>query len=282
MNVTYKRWAGLGLGAALAGSALTACSPAEPADTSAAPAAEAAPTPTPVAETSEAPAPADMAQGGEGEGGVSIASAAYDPVVYGSAIAIAKAHIIAARDAFAEGEHEAAAEMFAHPVSEVLADMGPVFEAQGVEDFNMLLVNASGAVFEGETAEQITARADEILAALDAANEKAPDDGSTDAEVAAGVVADQVERAAHMYRLASESEHYEPYLDGYGFYRAAEAEFASEEAAIQAANPDAAAAIREALGLLSAAYPTALRPDVMDADQSALAVASANVILTAN
>lgn len=275
MDVTYKRWAGLGLGAALATTALTACSPAEPAATPDAPAAESASAPAPAAETHE-----PASQGGEGEGGVSIAAAAYDPIIYGSAIAIAKAHVIAARDAFAEGEHEAAAEMFAHPVSEVLADMAPIFEAQGVADFNMLLINASGAVFEGESADQIGARADEILATLDAAGDKAPDDGSSEATVAAGVIADQIERASYMYRNAAASEYYEPYLDGYGFYRTAELEFMASEDVIAAENPEATEAIRAALALLAAAYPTATRPETLDADQSTLTVAASNVILT--
>ena len=275
MNVTYKRWAGLGLGAALATTtALTACSPTEPESAPETAVAPAVPAPAPV-ESAE-PAPVS----GEGEGGVPIEEAVHDPVVYGTAIAVAKAHVLAARDAFAEGEHEAAAEMFAHPVSEVLADMAPVFEARGVEDFNMLLINASGAVYEGETADEIAARTDEILATLEAANDKAPDDGSTPAEIATGVVADMIDRATAMYRMASESEYYEPYLDGYGFYETAKLEFEAAEAEIEAANADGAAAIREALALLGAAYPTALRPEVLDADQSALTVAASNVALT--
>lgn len=275
MNVTYKRWAGLGLGAALATTtALTACSSPEP--ESAPEAAEAPEVPATAPIESADPAPVS----GEGEGGVPIEEAVHDPVVYGIAIGVAKAHVLAARDAFAEGEHEAAAEMFAHPVSEVLADMAPVFEARGVEDFNMLLINASGAVFEGETAEQIAARTEEILTTLEAANAKAPDDGSTPAEVTTGVVADMIDRATSMYRLASESEYYEPYLDGYGFYQTAKLEFETSEAEIEASNADGAAAIREALTLLGAAYPTALRPDILDADQSALTVAASNVALT--
>ena len=67
--------------------------------------------------------------GGEGEGGVAVADAFTSPVIYNSALAIAAAHVYAARDAHAAGQHEAAAEMFAHPVSEVLLDMEPVFEA---------------------------------------------------------------------------------------------------------------------------------------------------------
>ena len=94
------------------------------------------------------------------------------------------------------------------------------------------------------------------------------------------MVADMIDRATAMYRMASESEYYEPYLDGYGFYETAKLEFEAAEAEIEAANADGAAAIREALALLGAAYPTALRPEVLDADQSALTVAASNVALT--
>ncbi|MEO0466548.1 MAG: hypothetical protein AAF216_08375 [Pseudomonadota bacterium] len=94
-------------------------------------------------------------QVGEGERGVSIAAAVTDPVVFQSALAITEAHIIAAPDAFAEGETGAASEMFPHPVSEVLANMAPVFKSRGVADFNDLLAEASAAVFEGWDEDQI-------------------------------------------------------------------------------------------------------------------------------
>ncbi|MEL6687015.1 MAG: hypothetical protein AAFP97_05285 [Pseudomonadota bacterium] len=92
-------------------------------------------------------------EGGEGEGGVSIDQAVTDPIVFLSALAITEAHIIAARDAHAAGKKNAAAEMFAHRVSEVLADIEPIFQARGVDEFNDLLLNASSAIFEGETSE---------------------------------------------------------------------------------------------------------------------------------
>jgi len=44
-------------------------------------------------------------------------------------------------------------------------------------------------------------------------------------------------------------------------------------------NPDAATAIRGALTLLGQAYPSAKRPDTLDADVSALTVAASEVFL---
>ena len=96
MTIRLKLWTGLGLGVALASGGLAACAPSGPSD----------PSPSrsqPVAETDSSPELADLAEvvmgegeGGEGEGGVNFAAAASDPVVYGSALAIAGAHALAA------------------------------------------------------------------------------------------------------------------------------------------------------------------------------------------
>lgn len=269
MASEIKTWTRLGLSTAVSVSALAAgCAPAEDV------AVEVA-NPTPVA---AAPA----GEGGEGEGGVSIDQAATDPVVFLSALAITEAHIIAARDAHAAGRTDAAAEMFAHPVSEVLADIEPIFRARGVDDFNDLLLNASSAIFDGETTEQIAARSDEIIAALRQAAEKAPDDGRSAAAVQAGVVADQIDRAADMYAIAQESDQYEPYLDGYGFYKAALTLYEADQAAIVEALPLAASQMKMAFTMLETAYPTALRPDDLSTSAGALKAVASQVKLRLN
>ena len=218
-------------------------------------------------------------EGGEGEGGVSISAANTDPVVYNAALAITEAHIIAARDAHALGKTDAAAEMFAHPVSEVLFDMEEVFVARGVEDFSDMLTEASLAVINGADADEVATKSDAIIATLRAAAEKAPDNGQTVTEIGAGVAADQIERAADMYRVAAGDEAYAPYLDGYGFYKAGEAAFEQVSADLATSDPESATAITAALALLSEAYPSAVRPDSLDADTAALTVAASNVVL---
>ena len=232
MKTETKRWTHLGLGAALAGSTLLAAcgqgsTPAPSETATPAPeleteAPEAAETSTPDMDDSAAMDVAPQ-ESGEGEGGVAIEQAGTDPIVFTSALAITEAHIVAARDAFLAGETQAAAEMFAHPVSEVLFDVGPYLQERGVENFDDLLTNASIAVFDGADGDEITERTAEIIETLRAAEEKAPDNGMSDARVAAGVVADQIDRAAYMYTLIAETDEYEPYLDGYGFYKAAQA-----------------------------------------------------------
>ena len=224
-----------------------------------------------------APAPAAS---GEGEGGVDIAAAASDPVVFLSALAIAEAHVLAARDAYAAGRMEEAAGMFAHPVSEVLADMEGALTARGVAPVNALFIEASEGALGEETPDRISARTDAIVAALVEAAKKAPDDGKSAGQVAAGVVSDQIDRAVDMYRLASASGDYGNYLDGYGFFKAAESVFERGRAAIAADAPEAAATIEAALAALAGAYPDASPRAVIDGDVAALSAASSRVMLS--
>ena len=272
MTTTMKRWTQLGLGVALATGTLAACGSPDPtADT---PEAElTAPTPPPQAAETAA------MEAGEGEGGVVFSQAVSDPVVFLSILAITEAHIIAARDAHALGENEAAAEMFAHPVSEVLFESQSVFEQRGVADFSDLLIETSSAILFGEPPERISERADEIIAALRDAAQKAPTTNASAASIAAGVAVDQIERAADMYRIASESEAYEPYLDGYGFYKAGEAVFLRSADAIATEDQTAASAIKDALAKLEDAYPSAVRPETLAMDLATLTVAASNAVL---
>lgn len=272
MEIRMKRWAQLGLGAAVVAGTLAGCAPA--AEQAAEPAAV-----TDAAAPADAPEDVAAAAAGEGEGGISIELAATDSVVYHTALAVAEAHVLAARDAYAAGEKDAAAEMFAHPVSEVLFDLQPVLEARGVADFSDMFSAASAGAFADESVEQINQRAADIIATLKAAAAKAPDDGRSAAAISAAVVADQAERAVNMYRGAAASGQYEPYLDGYGFYKTAEDVLATSGAAIEAADAEAAAALREVLALLAAAYPSAGRQETLGADQSALTVAASKALL---
>ncbi len=281
MSITYRRWSGLGLGAALAGGAfLSGCgenTPATPEVQAPGPAADIA-APGAVGEMGEG----EGGEGGEGEGGeggVNVALAGSDPVEYLSALAITRAHAIAARDAYAIGNTQAAGEMFAHPVSEVLIAMEPVFEARGVAPFDSLLSEASAAVFDGESVEEVNARTNKIFQALDAAATKAPGSEMSAGRIAAGLVADQTSRAIDLYRGAEQSGAYEPYLDGYGYYLTAQMLFDRQEAAIREAAPDAADAMVEAFGLLETAFPTAAQPESLKGDASAMAVADSQIQL---
>ncbi|MET4130982.1 hypothetical protein ABIE62_000090 [Porphyrobacter sp. MBR-155] len=275
MKSTLKIWTQLGLGTALAGGVLSACSDEAGGEGSG---GEGAGT--------QAVAPGDSAAtigggtaGGEGEGGVAVADAGHDPITYGIALAVTEAHVVAARDAYAAGEKQAAAEMFAHPAAEVLVEMDPVFAQLGVADFKQLLTDASIAAYDGKSAAEVNKRYDAIIAALRGAATKAPDNGASEAAVTAGVIADQIERASAMYRISASDDRFEPYLDGYGFAKVAETAFAASGAAIKADNPALHARITEALAVLTQAYPTATRPDALALNPGALSAASSKVLL---
>ncbi|PKP94304.1 MAG: hypothetical protein CVT75_04605 [Alphaproteobacteria bacterium HGW-Alphaproteobacteria-14] len=274
MNSKLKIWTQLGLGTALAGGVLTACggeaggeAGGEGADTQA------------VAPGESGAAAGGGAAGGEGEGGVAVADAGHDPVAYGIALAVTEAHVVAARDAYAAGEKQAAAEMFAHPAAEVLVEMDPVFAQLGVADFKQLLTDASIAAYDDKGTAEVNKRYDAIIAALRGAATKAPGNGASEAAVAAGVIADQIERASAMYRINDKDDRYEAYLDGYGFAKVAETAFATSEAAIKAENPALHTRITEALAALRQAYPTATRPDALGLSPGALSAASSKVLL---
>ncbi|MEQ8411055.1 MAG: hypothetical protein RIB52_05830 [Erythrobacter sp.] len=277
MKVEIKTWAALGLAGALAGSGIAGCSDEAPETEGDTDRVAAGLQPGPEGEGGEG---GEAGEGGEsGEGGIDAAAAARDPVAYLTALAVAEAHAIAAWEAYLAGKTDPAAEMFGHPVTEVLAEMEPVLTERGVADLAPRFNEASQAVLDGRSEIEVGERYGAVIAALERAEENAPETGVDGAQVASRVVADLIERAAAMYREAQSSRRYEPYLDGYGFYRAAASAFEDAEPAILAARPDLAARIREALELLAAAYPGAERPETLDGEPGKLIAAGSRIAL---
>jgi hypothetical protein len=260
----FKRWTAVGLGAALiAGCSGEAERPAE------------APATTPAAASGEG-----AGEGGEsGEGGVNVAAAATDPVVYLSALALVEAHVRAAAVAAGAGERQAAAEMFAHPVGEVLVDMQPTFQQLGVDPFEDPFIAASTATAQGAGPAEVRRLADGLLAMLESAEARAPAGGLRNPDVAAAVIADLVDRGALQYATAKGSDAYEPYLDGYGFLLTARAWRDRHGAEIARATPETARKIDEAIAALAAAYPTPTRPAALNADEGVLLAAASQLKL---
>ncbi|MEE4153498.1 MAG: hypothetical protein V2I27_05010 [Erythrobacter sp.] len=282
MKSTIKTWTTLGLASALMGAGLAGCAGEAGEGGEAAQEDTAAPGEMGAGEGGEGEGgegEGGEGEGGEGEGGVAFSEAATNPIVFGSALAIVEAHAIAARDAYAAGRTEAAAEMFAHPVSEVLADMQPAFEQLGIADISPAMGAASEAALKPDNARAVNEAFEAIIAALRDASAKAPASAATEGEVAAGILADQIDRAVTMYAEAAKGEAYEPYLDGYGFYKTAAGKFERSGAAIKAEDAALHASIAQSLDLLAKAYPGALRPDALDANQGALAGSSSKVML---
>ena len=287
MRSTLKVWTGLGVATALVGAGLAGCAgengeggeggEAGAEASLAGEAGEGEAGETGAGEGGEGEG--GEGEGGEGEGGVTAAEAASDPVVYGAALAIVEAHAIAARDAYLAGKTDAAAEMFGHPVSEVLADMGPAFDQLGVEDFTSTLNDASSAALKPDNAEAVEAAYQAILTELQGASAKAPAGDASAGAVAAGIISDQIDRATTMYGEAAGTDLYEPYLDGYGFYKAAASAFARSGAAIETYNSGLHGDIKAALALLETAYPGAERPAALEAEQGPLLGAASKVKL---
>lgn len=278
MKSTIKVWSGLGLATALMGAGLSGCA-SETGDTDETSAAATQAGEGGEGEGGEGEGGEGEAGAGDGEGGIVVADAASDPIVYGSALAIVEAHAVAALDVYKAGKADAAGEMFGHPVSEVLADMAPVFEGLGVADFSSTLSDASQAALDGESVEVVEERYYAIIAALREAAKKAPESDLSAGAVAAGVAADQIERATGMYKTAAGYDIYPPYLDGYGFYKSAVSAFDREGNAIKTYNSGLHKDIAGAIEQLAAAYPSAERPEMLDADLGKLLAASSKVNL---
>lgn len=201
-------------------------------------------------------------EGGEGgEGGVDAARVSSDPVAFLVALDVVAAHYAAGRDVYRAGQAQAAAEMFAHPIAEVYAEIEGVLAGRGVPAFRDAMERASALAFDRAPAPEVDRAADAVLAALLAAEAKAPGAGAT-TDAQARAVAEMADRAAAQYAAAKrEPDALGPYLDGYGLRRAAAMRAERALPALDAAGRrEAAAAVRGVLSSLASAYPGATRP----------------------
>jgi hypothetical protein len=211
-----------------------------------------------------------MAGEGEGEGaggnsggefGIDPDAAANDPVVYLTALEVMRAHYVAGLAALDAGERSAGAAMFAHPISEIYVDLEPVIEERGVESFIDTLNAASVAPYEGASEDEIEARVNDVLAALDRAEAAAPAADDM-VEVHARVLADLIERAALQYEFARrEPAAGEAYLDGYGFAHTAAQWADAHMAEIEGEHGEFAEAARMAVERLQAVFETPVPPE---------------------
>lgn len=201
-------------------------------------------------------------EGGEGgEGGIDAARASSDPVAFLVALDVVAAHYAAGRDVYRAGEAQAAGEMFAHPIAEVYTELEPVLAALGVPAFRNEMERASALALDRAPAAEVDRAADAVAAALRSAERRAPGAGATPV-AQARAIAEMADRAALQHAAAlREPDALGPYLDGYGLYRAAADRAGRVVPALEAAGRhEAAAAIRNVLGSLAAAYPGPTRP----------------------
>ena len=223
-------------------------------------------------------------EGGEGgEGGVDPAAAATDPVAYLTALDIIRAHYLAGIAMLdVEGSRLPAGEMFAHPISEVYIDLEPVFEARGVALFMDDMTDAVELALGDASAADVEAAAAKVLAALDAAADKAPASDRSALQIEAALTAGMFERAAKQYDAATSTGGTdEAWLDGYGFWKVAEARAATLLTALDARD-DAGALqqeLREAREVFGLAYKRPTPPADADIPASTLLAASSRILL---
>lgn len=218
--------------------------------------------------------------GGEGgESGVDPVAAQHDPVVYLTALDVIRAHYLAGLAAYRAEDHQAGAEMFVHPISEVYYDLEAAFKAQGVDPFVEAMFKAGDLAFAGKPTQKVEAAVKTVLAATDAAAKKAPRANHSTAAIEAAVIADMVDRAALQYRLVAAGDNKDAWLDGYGYLKAAQrrADLIREQL-----DPRFRDALDETLALFSSAYPESLKPADKALDPGLLLAKAGRVSLLAS
>ena len=122
--------------------------------------------------------------------------------------------------------------------------------------------------------------ANKVLDALRAAESHAPRSQKSSLAVNAGVLAEMIDRAALLYLEAtSGGPNPESWLDGYGYFKAAEARAKVLGSGMTIADPIAARRIAEAMELLARAFPKPTPAAAPPVEPSALLAASSHVTL---
>ena len=221
----------------------------------------------------------EAGEGGEGgEGGINLETVGNDAAEYAIALQVIVAHYDAGLAAYAGGETEAGAQMFAHGLSEIYISMEDLFKKLGVTTLGEKLEAAVGAAAEGKPLAEVTKHVEDVRQALREAARRGPQPTSQD-NMQAYLVGELIERAAAQYTTIQKDDTLEPYLDGLGFAIAARREAAPVLKALQQSNKPAAAAIEKALGLLERAYPGIKRPEKTAVAESELLVAASRARL---
>lgn len=219
------------------------------------------------------------AQGGEGgegeggEGGINLETVADDPIEYAVALQVIAAHYDAGLAAYAGGEREAGAQMFAHGQSEIYSVMEDLFKKVGATALGPSLEAAVSAAVDKKPLKQVRQKVDAVRKALQDAKRRGPQAAAPErADVY--VVGELIERAAAQYSVTLKDPTLEPYLDGLGFAIAAKREAESVMATLRTKDKKAEAAVQAALKLVQQAYPGIKRPSKGAVSESQLLVAA--------
>ena len=196
-----------------------------------------------------------------------------DPAEYAIALQVIAAHYDAGIVAYAGGEQEAGAQMFAHGLSEIYALMEDTFKQKGVTTLGPKLEAAVGAAAEKKPVSEVRRRFKDVLLALNDAAKKGPQPASP-ARLQAYLAGELIERAAAQYSVARKDKGLEAYLDGLGFAIAAGREAKPVLVSLRKSDKRAAAALENALKLVQRAYPglqRSVKNEVSEAELLSLA-----------
>jgi hypothetical protein len=195
------------------------------------------------------------AQAGEGgEGGINPETVGNDPAEYAIALQVIAAHFDAGIAAYAGGEREAGAQMFAHGLSEIYAVMEDTFKQREVTALGAKLEAAVEAAADKKSLREVRRRFNEVLVALRDAGRRGPQPASPK-RMQAYIVGELIERAAAQYSVALKDKGLEAYLDGLGFAIAARREAKPALKLLHGSDKQAATALMNALQLVQQAYP---------------------------
>lgn len=221
-------------------------------------------------------------EGGEGgEMGIDPATARADPRVFLEALAVIRAHYLAGAAAFHAGGHEAAAEMFVHPIGEIYFDLEEVLEELGAPAFLDEMQSASDLALQGADGEAVDGAVAQVLSKLDQVTEKAPASDVAAHIVEAEVLARMIDRAALQYQFAVANEGAgEAWLDGYGFYLTAYALAEDLIPKLRDKDVPAAEMAAEAVLVLSIAFPSVSAPNEFAVESGVVIAASSRYALS--
>ncbi len=219
-----------------------------------------------------------IGESGEGgEFGVDPEAALNNPVPYLTALEVIRAHYLAGAAAYTAGAAPEAAEMFAHPIAEVYVDLEPVFEALGVSPFQELMITATNVALEEGNDDAVTAAVEAVLAAVDAAEARAPETDQAPAAVEGRVLSDGIERTVLQYQLAHQGGVPSAYLDGFGYFKAVQSRAVRTLPIIADADPETAATIERTLALIAPAFASVEQPETLTIEPGVLLGASSAV-----
>lgn len=222
------------------------------------------------------------AQGGEGgeggEGGINPETVGDDPAEYAIALQVIAAHFDAGLAAYAGGEREAGAQMFAHGHSEIYAVMDELFKKLGVTTLGPKLEAAVAAAAEGKPLANVKRHVEDVRGALRDAGLRGPQPASSQ-KLQTYIVGELIERAAAQYTIIQKDNTLEPYLDGLGFAIAARREASAVLPSLRKSDKHAADALSNALKLLQNVYPGIKRPAKASVSEAQLLVAASRARL---